>query len=186
MKLLLVLVLVAGVLIGLAIPRFAQVSYVTREVGMPYPVEKIVEKPVYIDREVIKEVEKVVYQDKLVIPHWFTSEAELTAWLSTHRIGIELPIPLIAGKDGKTNLNNNPFDCDDWSELLMFEAFKDGYLILPTPVNQGYLWGDFVYSDTGSGGLHIGNWTWIGNNFYYVDAQNKNKVTKLQTLRDLP
>ena len=54
------LVMVAGFLIGLAIPRPVQVSYVTREVGIPYPVEIVVEKPVYT--EVVKELEKIVPQ----------------------------------------------------------------------------------------------------------------------------
>lgn len=185
-KILLVVLMLAAFVGGLLIPRPTQISYVTREVGTPYPVEKVITQTIYLDREVIREVEKIVYQDKPVIPRWFTSEAELKAWLGTHQIGVEIPIPLIVTPDGVTLFNNNKTDCDDFTECLMNAALKDDYLIFPVPVYQGYVWNEFVNSGIGLGGMHIGDWTWIGNQFYYIEPEQQNRLTKLQTLRDLP
>ena len=104
--------------------------------------ERIVEKPIV--------VEKVVEVAKE--PRWFKSEEELKIWLSKY--------PMWGG-----------LDCDDLQEMLMFDAFKDGFIITPIPVFYGKVFDEAVLNIGISGVLDFGAWTWISNDLFYVDLR---------------
>lgn len=106
--------------------------------------DKVIEKPIYI--EVVKEVP--------IVPRWFNSEAELKTWLAQY--------PTYGG-----------LDCDDLQETLMFNAFKDGFIITPIPVFYGKVFDEPVLNVGISGMIDFGAWTWIGNDLFYVDLRLK-------------
>ena len=106
--------------------------------------DRIPEKPIYI--EGVKEVP--------IVPRWFKSEEELKIWLSKY--------PMWGG-----------LDCDDLQEMLMFDAFKDGFIITPIPVFYGKVFDEPVLNVGISGVLDFGAWTWIGNDIFYVDLRLK-------------
>lgn len=102
----------------------------------------------------------------------FKDYAELETWLKAHVIGV------LTRGDGT---NSFAQDCDDYTELLINWAAKDGYQLMACPVKDGYVWTDYVYSKPG---IHVGCWAWIGNDFYYIEPTENNKVTKLDIRRD--
>ena len=104
--------------------------------------DRIIEKPIYI--ETIKEVP--------IAPRWFESEQELKTWLSKY--------PTYGG-----------LDCDDLQEMLMFDAFRDGFIITPIPVFYGKVFDEPVLNVGISGVIDFGAWTWIGNSLYFVDLR---------------
>ena len=102
----------------------------------------------------------------------FKSEAELREWTQDHQIGV-----LIVG-DGQDSRKQ---DCDDYAEMLCTWAECDGYKMWVCPVRHGYVYDDYVYSRPG---FHVGCWTWIGNEMYYIEPALNNKITKLSVVRD--
>lgn len=129
-------------------------------------------------REYIYET-KVVTEIMAVKP--FTSEQELETWLKAHIP----PVVIIAGVDGIANFDNpqpnTKSDCDDYADLLVKWAARDGYYLSLCPVQDGYVWGEYVYSKPG---CHIGVLANIGNAYYYIEPTQENKITKLKTGRD--
>ena len=119
---------------------------VKEKIVYPEPIieyrDKVIEKPIYI--EVVKEVP--------IVPRWFKSEEELKIWLSKY--------PMWGG-----------LDCDDLQEMLMFNAFKDGFIITPIPVFYGKVFDEPVLNVGISGVIDFGAWTWIGNDIFYVDLR---------------
>lgn len=99
-----------------------------------------------------KEVIKII--EVPIVPRWFKSEEELKTWLSKY--------PIWGG-----------LDCDDLQEMLMFDAFKDGFIITPIPVFYGKVFDEPVLNVGISGVIDFGAWSWIDNSLYYVDLRLK-------------
>jgi len=117
-------------------------------------------------------------------PVWFATEEELSTWLDKHVIGQgDIGIPLRGHyEQGEWVIKLEQGQlCVLEAELLMNLALADGYLLLPIPINHGYLWDELVFLGSGSGGKHIGLWTWIANTYYYIEPSQGNKITELAT-----
>jgi len=75
----------------------------------------------------------------------FRSEEELIFWLSQDGTDSNKYIP-------------NQFDCEDFARMLQSHAYDDGYVMSVTLVAR-------------DDGYHFKNGCFIGNKFYYIDAQ---------------
>ena len=98
---------------------------------------------------------------------WFENYEELQSWCDNNT----LPIILIANADGVIDLVNpgkSWYDCEDYAEELMRRAARDGYLLPMCPVMNGRV---FLTHVSDYYEPHVGNWTRIGNEAYYIEPQ---------------
>ena len=138
---------------------------IIREVEKPVNVILVVEKPIFV--EVLKEVlvvEKVIEIKEIrYTPRWFNSLEELTTWYwMTQAVIVRWSF----------------WDCDDWAIELQRQALEDGYLLPLAPVYMNRIFD--TYLPFGFAEAHVGNWTLIGNDWYYVEPQPvKNPIIKI-------
>jgi len=110
-----------------------------------------------------------------ILPRWPESLEEIEQWL------LDNPVPLIGG----WSLYHDPEnDCEDIAERRMFMAAEDGLYLPVCPIYIGRLFDEKVSSP--QAWKHVGNWFWLGNNFYFVEAQCSNPgIIKLKhTVKD--
>lgn len=107
---------------------------------------------------------------------WWPSVEALREWAAEN----ELPIVIIVDSNGVIDLVNprvDPrYDCDDYAEDLVKLAEKDGWRLMEVPVQNGMIWGIKV-TDTLE--LHVGTWTKINNEYYYVESIPPHKVVRI-------
>ena len=152
---------------------------ITRIVYYPKYERVKIEKIVYVDRVIYEEriidhypEPKIITIEKPIMPKWFESVEELEEWRE------ENGFILFVG-DGS---DPEAQDCDDYVEELMQRAFKAGYLLFPCPVWNGKVMGERVIEGYRE---HVGCWTWIGNDIYYIEATPSDEpIKKLDITRD--
>lgn len=188
MIILAILVPVLLVISGLSfIWQTGSVSWLAKE---PEVVTRIVYYPKYerVEVEKIVYVDRIVYEERIVdhypapeirvverrlMPKWFESEQELRDWYEDNKIGW---LTVRDATDPELQ------DCDDYVEELMDRAFRTGYLLFPVPVWNGKVMGERVVETYEA---HVGLWTWIGNDIYYIEATPSDEpIKKLRITRD--
>ena len=106
----------------------------------------------------------------------FASIEELQEWASRQTI------ILYPNKDGVVNLivldaHNS---CSHQAERMQRQALSEGYLVSMAPVTRGYVLDTLVSEPVGH---HVGIWTTIGNDYYYIDSFT-HKVVRLNVRRN--
>lgn len=135
-----------------------QTEYIDHIVTVPS--EKVIEKPVYVDRVV--EVEKIVEEvvEVVVIKH---RDISVRQWEDLEQFKEWVQANLVS----LTPMGNYKLDCDDYAMRLQEKALAQGYPLSCHLVVNGHILGKKV-SD---GYLHMGNLVIIGNDIYYVEPQ---------------
>mgnify|MGYP001615472623 CR=1 FL=1 len=126
-----------------------------------YPEPRIEYQDRIVEKLIEKEVMKTVEVTKE--PRWFNSVEALREWRNKRQVIFF---------DGS--------DCDDYAEWLMLEALQDGYLLPVVPIWNSAIFGEWVGN---FGKEHVGNWTWIENDFYYIEPTPGGKIVKLEETR---
>ncbi len=94
---------------------------------------------------------------------YFENEEILREWVSTHKLSI---VMIGGGSLIGANPSDPRYDCDEYAEDLRRLAESEGYILTPVPVMSGCIWNIKVIDVPDK---HVGNWTMVGNTYYYVE-----------------